>query len=454
MNIRPIQHAVAVLFAVSGMSYAGQVGPLTTFVANTPAKASEVNGNFSAVSAAVNDNDTRITALQTTVSSGTFTPPGSVTLTGNITLPQTTQTTGILFKGTAPFIHNFGTRDIFIGVNAGNLAPTNTGTDNTAIGQSAMNGITNGTSNTAIGVDALISNTGGSNNTAIGVSTLALNSTGNNNTSSGANAMNSNTTGTGNTVAGFNALFHNTSGNNNTAMGPNALLNSFSGSNNIAIGNSAGLNLGVGQTAGDNNIDIGNAAVTGESGIIRVGTSPTHTAAFIAGIRGATTINNDAVAVMIDSAGQLGTVSSSRRVKDDIADMGEASGALMKLRPVTFHYKSDKNPKGRTLQYGLVAEEVAGVAPGLVAHSSDGKVETVYYQFLAPMLVNEYQKQQRTIQAQAVRIAELERDRRAQTARIETLERQTAEIAELKRQSARFSAMLRRLERQEQAAAR
>jgi hypothetical protein len=89
--------------------------------------------------------------------------------------------------------------------------------------------------------------------------------------------------------------------------------------------------------------------------------------------------------------------------------MGEASRALMKLRPVTFHYKSDRSPKGRTLQYGLVAEEVAKVSPGLVAHSADGGIETVYYQFLAPMLVNEYQRQQRTIEAQAVEIAELRR---------------------------------------------
>jgi len=63
--------------------------------------------------------------------------------------------------------------------------------------------------------------------------------------------------------------------------------------------------------------------------------------------------------------------------------MGEASSTLMKLRPVTFHYKSDKNSNGRTLQYGLVAEEVAEVAPGLVARSADGEIETVFYQHLA-----------------------------------------------------------------------
>jgi len=90
---------------------------------------------------------------------------------------------------------------------------------------------------------------------------------------------------------------------------------------------------------------------------------------------------------------------------------------LMKLRPVTFHYRADRNPAGRTLQYGLVTEEVAEVYPGLVAHSIDGQIETVLYQFLPPMLLNEYQKQQRAIEAQAAEIA--------------TLKRQVAQIAQL-----------------------
>ena len=110
--------------------------------------------------------------------------------------------------------------------------------------------------------------------------------------------------------------------------------------------------------------------------------------------------------------------------------MGEASSALIRLRPVTFHYKSDQDPNGRTLQYGLVAEEVAEVAPGLAARSADGKIETVYYQFLAPMLLNEYQKQQRIIEAQAAELG-----------------RQRLQIAELDKQAARMSAVLEQLER-------
>ncbi len=135
----------------------------------------------------------------------------------------------------------------------------------------------------------------------------------------------------------------------------------------------------------------------GESNTIRIGSGQTQT--FIAGIEGVTT-GGAAIPVVVDGNGQLGTVSSSRRYKDDIADMAGASSGLMQLGPVTFHYKSDQNPAGRTLQYGLIAEEVAEVYPGLVTHSRGGQIESVMYQFLPPMLLNEYQKQQRTIETQ------------------------------------------------------
>jgi hypothetical protein len=128
------------------------------------------------------------------------------------------------------------------------------------------------------------------------------------------------------------------------------------------------------------------------------------------------------VNVVIDSTGQLGTISSSREAKNYIADMREASTGLMQLRPVTFHYKVDHDPAGPRLQYGLIAEEVADVYPGMVA-TKDGKPETVMYQYLAPMLLNEFQKQQRTIEVQARGLAS-EREARAA---------QAQEIAELKR---------------------
>ena len=118
----------------------------------------------------------------------------------------------------------------------------------------------------------------------------------------------------------------------------------------------------------------------------------------MAGIRGVTTVNADAVPVLIDSSGQLGTASSSRRYKFDIADIGDATDGLMRLRPVTFRYLAhgDNAP----LQYGLIAEEVDEVYPELVARNNDGQVETVMYQFLSPMLLNEVQKQHRQIEEQ------------------------------------------------------
>ena len=144
----------------------------------------------------------------------------------------------------------------------------------------------------------------------------------------------------------------------------------------------------------------------------------------------------------VNSSGQLGTLTSSRRFKDDIADMDAASSALMKLRPVTFHYKTDRNPSGRALQYGLIAEEVAAVYPGLVAHSADGQVETVMYQFLPSMLLNEYQKQQRKIEMQRAEMRQVVAELQTKTAEIVLLKNAVAEIAELKQQTAHLARLL------------
>src|SRR5689334_7552465 len=95
---------------------------------------------------------------------------------------------------------------------------------------------------------------------------------------------------------------------------------------------------------------------------MRIGTVK-QTKTFITGIRGTATANANAVQVVIDSAGQLGTISSSRRFKDEIKPMDNSSEAILGLKPVTFHYKSDTQ---NTPQFGLIAEEVAKVNPDLV----------------------------------------------------------------------------------------
>ena len=357
---------------------------------------------------------TGVTASAPLVSSGGTTP--------NISLP------GVLID----------TNNTAVG--SGALLSNTTGAGNTASGVEALLNNTDGFNNTVSGFQALRNNTTGNSNTASGIFALRDNTTGSINTASGTEALLSNTTGNVNTATGVGALHNNTTGSNNTASGIHALENNTTGFNNTAIGQLAGPNL----TTGNGNIAIGNAGLVGEEGeefTTRIGFAQTR--AFITGIRDVTTGVADAVAVVVDSAGQLGTLSSSQRVKDDIADMGEASSMLMKLRPVTFYYKADQNSKGRSLQYGLVAEEVAAVAPGLVARKADGEIETVFYQHLPPMLLNEYQKQQRILEAQAAalkqqtaevarqtaRVAALEQERRMQTARIEVLEQQAARVA-------------------------
>jgi hypothetical protein len=126
----------------------------------------------------------------------------------------------------------------------------------------------------------------------------------------------------------------------------------------------------------------------------------------MAGIAGVTVANS--AAVLIDTAtGQLGTISSSRRYKEDIAPMSNMSAMLGRLRPVTFHYKQGHDDGTRSLQYGLIAEEVAEVFIDLAVFK-DGQPETVKYHLLPPLLLAGYQAQQNTIAAQADKIDALE----------------------------------------------
>jgi hypothetical protein len=311
-----------------------------------------------------------------------------------------------------------GTFNTFLGRNAGNF--TMTGDDNTGLGHNALFSNTTGFQNTAIGEGALSNNTTGFYNTATGFDALALNTMGDGNTANGAGALLSNTTGSLNTATGISALINNTMGDGNTATGYETLSNNTTGFNNTAtgyraLGNTTGsLNIGIGNSAGFNlttgsyNICIGNSGVAGESGTIRIGSS--QTATFVAGVNGVTT-GGTGTPVLIDANGQLGTISSSARFKDEIQDMGEATEGLLRLRPVTFRYKTQ--PEGRT-QFGLIAEEVEKVMPELVVCSSSGEVETVLYHEMPAMLLNELQKQQRQIEE-----LKLEREAQKQHATIE-----------------------------------
>src|SRR5260370_28001726 len=95
---------------------------------------------------------------------------------------------------------------------------------------------------------------------------------------------------------------------------------------------------------------------------------------FIGHIYGVTTQIANAIRVLSDSAGQLGTASSSRRFKTDIKPIDEASESILGLKPVSFRYKVHKDS---TPQFGLIAEDVAEVNPNLVIYDADGEPYTV-----------------------------------------------------------------------------
>jgi Chaperone of endosialidase len=276
-------------------------------------------------------------------------------------------------------------------VGSGALFNNTIGDSNTANGTFALFSNTEGDSNTAIGDDALLNNTTGSFNTANGFIALSNNMDGADNTATGAAALFHNTTGDDNTANGLNALNNNTEGDANTAIGRDALFRNTVGSNNTALGAFAGSSL---KGNSNNNIDIGNPGVAFESDTIRLG-SEFQTRTFIAGIRGVQTGVADAVNVLIDSNGQLGTMSSSRRFKKEITPMDSASEAILGLKPVTFHYKSDTKD---TPQFGLIAEEVAEVNPDLVICDEKGEVYTVRYDAVNAMLLNEFLKEHRKVE--------------------------------------------------------
>jgi hypothetical protein len=150
------------------------------------------------------------------------------------------------------------------------------------------------------------------------------------------------------------------------------------------------------QGTGSDHIYLGNQGFGAGSGWIKIGTFGTHTQTQIAGIHSST--SSGGIAVFVDSNGTLGTTTSSLRFKQNVHDMGDTSAMVQKLRPVVFTCREDVAPGGEQ-QYALIAEEVAEIAPDLMALGLDGKPYSVKYPVLAPLLLNEVQKQQRAIEA-------------------------------------------------------
>jgi hypothetical protein len=274
---------------------------------------------------------------------------------------------------------------------------------NVAVGALALGQNTTAGANTAVGYQALGNMTiGGANlggfSTAVGFKALASadTSTGQGipNDAFGYEALAKTTTGSGNVGIGFRALFNNATGFANVAMGDSALSNNTSNFN-TALGSGAGANA----TTGNGNVYIG-ALVSGAAG------ESNHT--YIGNINITTVSGGGTDTVTVDlSTGLLGHLSSSRRYKEDIQPMDNASQALFALQPVTYRYKKEIDPS-QAPAFGLIAEEVAKVNPDLVAHNAQGQPESVHYEMVNAMLLNEFLKEHKAFVEQQQKVQKLE----------------------------------------------
>jgi uncharacterized coiled-coil protein SlyX len=296
---------------------------------------------------------------------------------------------------------------------------------NTGVGAGTLL-VSDGPENTAVGAGALFSNVDGGDNNAVGAFALFNNVSGFFNNAHGRDAL-LNSTGDQNNAMGDDAMFNNTTGSFNTAVGDDALDQCTTGSSNVAIGDEAGTNVVV----GSNIIAIG-AGVVGGGPFADLDNTCYIGSIFNEPISDPGT----GQAVFVDQSNVLGFNPSTRRVKHDIEPMDKASEALFALTPVTFKYNSDK--KGAT-QFGLIAEEVAEVNPALVLRDKTGQPETVRYEQINAMLLNEFLKEHKKVEAQQATIAELKSTVAQQQKGMEVL---TAQLKEQAAQIQKVSAQL------------
>jgi hypothetical protein len=367
-------------------------------------------------------------ALLSNIGGSSNTATGAFALFNNVGLGAASKPTGIFFGSfntangdRALFSNTNGNSNTATGASA--LTENTAGSANTAVGISALSQNTTADQNTAIGAVALFDNTTGTQNTAVGFSALHDNTTGNFNTAIGADALGNNTTGNLNTANGVNALNQNTAGATNTANGVGALASNIDGSANTANGyqaladNTTGTgNTALGFTAGLNITGGGNVCIgQGMEGV--------------AGVDDTTWIKNiyttvqpvvgtDPDVVTINSDGRLGRANvSSRRYKHDIKPMHEASEAIYGLKPVSFRYHKEYDAT-QTIAFGLIAEEVAEVHSDLVGRNPKGQPESVRYEQINAMLLNEFLKEHRRVQEQEATIAQMKKGMDALVAHI------------------------------------
>ena len=307
---------------------------------------------------------------------------------------------------------------------------------NTAVGYQALRSFTAGPVGfeqvglcTAVGFQALANATGTFTNSAFGYQALRNDTEGGGNTAIGSQALFSNTTGGSNVATGNNALSSNISGNTNTAVGFSALTGNIDGDGNTAIGFAA---LGA-NTGGSDNIGLGNFAGNGVSAannVICIGTpgANVNNSCYVGNIW---TQPGGSQAVFVNADGKLGAQVSSRRFKEAIKPLDQASEALFALKPVSFHYKKEID-SAATSQFGLLAEDVEKVNPDLVIRDKEGNPYSVRYDQVNAMLLNEFLKeheafveeqrkveqQGRTIQEQEATIGQLRKEMETVVARL------------------------------------
>lgn len=237
-----------------------------------------------------------------------------------------------------------------------------------------------GFANNAFGYQALMNNTDGAQNTAIGAQVLLNNTTGSNNTANGVGALNSNTAGERNTAIGVGAL---------------SLLDG--GDNNVALSVNAGSQTPV----GDGNVYIGANVAP-----IQISGETDHT--YIRNINTTSVSGGSTDSVTVDlTTGLLGHLSSSRRYKEEIEAMGDASEMLYRLQPVTYRYKKDID-RNQVLDCGLIAEDVGEIDPNLTVCNKDGEIESVRYNAINAMLLNEFLKEHKAFVEEQRKVEEQE----------------------------------------------
>jgi Chaperone of endosialidase len=311
---------------------------------------------------------------------------------------------------------------------------------NTAFGTAALLFNTIGNNNTAVGAAALLNNTQGDQNTASGADALRSNISGDSHTANGFGALRSNTTGHNNTAVGASALGNNVNGGGNAAFGGIALFNNTSGGGNTALGAGAGLNI-----TGNGNVCIG-VDVFGEAGVddsTYIRNVNTLTQNFSAGV-------NNYVTVRL-SDGRLGhtAVVSSQRYKQDIKPLAATSHALYALKPVSFRLKKEFDPT-QALGFGLIAEEVEKVDPALVYRNAKGQVESVRYEMVNAMLLNEFLIEHKKVEEKQAAIEQLKSNAAKQEATISELRKDVGVLtAQLKEQAAQIQKVNARIEANE-----